>query len=385
MDQPCSDQLSLTATTARSRPHAGHNEAKRNWVFTWNNPPANAYDLLSAQRSRILACNVGREGLSEGRTPHLQGHLVFKNPIRLSQLRAMFPGVHFEIRRGTDQEAREYTEKEGNPDRLDWDTRPGQGARTDIAGMAAVIAAAPISAARNVATRMPEMYIKFHGGCNALARALLPPTPLIFHRQVNWHFGPTGTGKTHTAVTEAAASAGNEDDVFVWSSPNLKFAGTYSGQTHVVIDELRTNWDHFTFSGLLSLLGNSRHEVEVKGGTIPWRASHIWVTAPVPPRDFACLVGDPVEQLIRRCTTIREFAVPYVPAPPPLGPPGADPDLPATQPLPVSDRESPVLLPARSPALLVRSGARPPLPVFDCTMTDSDSDSGLDDLDDPLL
>lgn len=341
----------------------------RAWVFTWNNPPPNAYDLLSAHRAKIHVINVGREVGASG-TPHLQGHLVLRSPCRLSWLTRTFPGVHFAIRRGTESQAREYTEKEGLPDRLDWDDR-AQGQRSDLQAMAALVAAHPVSATRRVAAEMPEMFLKFHGGVSALSRALMPPTPLIVQRNVRWHYGPTGTGKTHTALQEATAAAGNDSDVFVWSVANLKFAGTYSGQEYVVLDELRTTWEHFTFSSLLALLGNSRHEVEVKGGTVPWRALHIWVTAPVEPRNFACVVGDPVEQLLRRIATTRYFDVPYVapaeaPAVPPPGtPPATQPLLPSTQPAYPDSDASVDLLPApqRSPAFMVRSGARAPLPM----------------------
>lgn len=283
-------------------------------MFTWNNPPADAYIQFQALREHISVINIGQEQGASG-TPHLQGHLVLKSPRRLSQLVAWFPGCHFEPRRGSEIQAREYTEKEGNPDRLDWDDRK-QGHRTDLAAMTAIVAANPLAAARNVAAEMPHLYVKFHSGVNALARALLKPTDLIVHREVNWHYGPTGTGKTHTALQEAQASAVSDDDIFVWSLPNLKFAGSYCGQSHVIIDELRTNWEHFSFSSLLSLLGNSRHEVEVKGGTVAWRALKIWVTAPVAPQHFCALVGDPIEQLLRRITTVRLFDVPYMQAPP---------------------------------------------------------------------
>jgi len=283
----------------------------RAWVFTWNNPPDNAYDMFAARRSDITVLNIGHEGVDPPRTHHLQGHLVLSSPRRLSQLRSWFPGVHFEPRRGTEAQAREYTEKEANLDRLDWDDRH-QGARTDISAMTALVASNPLSAARNVASQMPTMYVKFHSGVTALARALLPPTPLIVRRNVRWHYGPTGTGKTHTAICDAELSAVDPDDIFIWSIANLKFAGTYCGQSHVVIDELRTTWEHFSFSSLLALLGNSRHEVEVKGGTVPWRATNIWVTCPVAPSQFCSVVGDPIDQLLRRISSAREFLVPYV-------------------------------------------------------------------------
>jgi len=354
----------------------------RSWVFTWNNYPVDAYSVFEAQRADLISCiNIGREVGASG-TPHLQGHAVFKRAMTLRSLQRIFPGaIHWEVRRGTEQQAVDYTRKDGDADRLDWDDR-AQGSRSDLKAMAALVQADPVIAVTQVAQQMPEMFIKFHSGVAALQRALLGATPLHILRNVRWHHGPTGTGKTYTATAEACALAGDPARVFVWSTPNLKFAGSYAGQEYVVIDELRTNWEHFSFSGLLSLLGNSRHEVEVKGSTVPWRATHIWVTAPVEPRFFCSLVGDPIEQLLRRINSVRVFDVPYheqaaAAAPPPVAP-SATASLGPTQIVSDSDSDADSLrglVPRRSPAVVVRPGARAPLPVsIDLTQTDSDDE-----------
>jgi len=264
----------------------------RAWVFTWNNPPADAYELLSAQRHLINSINVGRE-VGESGTPHLQGHAVFKNPLRLSAILRHLPhGIHWEVRMGTEKQAVDYTMKEGDPDRLDWDDR-SQGARTDIRAMSALVAQAPRNAVRAVASQMPDMFVKYHHGVSALARALLPQSALRTERTCTWYYGPSGTGKTHTAVTEATALAGGDDtNVFIWNTQNFKFAGTYSGQQFVVIDELRADWAGFTYARLLTLLDVYRTEVEVKGGQLDWCATHVWITSPMHP-DQLC----PIEEL----------------------------------------------------------------------------------------
>jgi len=300
----------------------------RAWIFTWNNYPGNAFELLSAQRNLIISINVGREVGASG-TPHLQGHLVLKKPCRLSALVKLFPGVHFEVRRASEAAAIEYTEKEGDPDRLDWDDRQ-QGARSDLSAVAAIISANPRVGLRAVASQLPTMFLKFHSGVNALSRALLPLPPMFSPRNVKWFFGPSGTGKSFTALQEAMALA-PEDNIFRWTIQNLKFAGDYAGQQFVIIDELRTTWEHFTFARLLTLLDAYRCEVEVKGGQVPWCATHIWVTTPLHPHDFITddeRRGNPqaVTQLTRRIATVGEFnvvhpsaqAVPFCPdsAPP---------------------------------------------------------------------
>lgn len=293
----------------------------RSWVFTWNNYPADSYDRLSAQRSLFHACFVGKEVGASG-TPHLQGVLISKRPCRLSALVRLFPGVHFAPMRGTEQQAVDYTKKEGNPDRLDWDDRQ-QGSRTDLAAMAQLVAANPRVAVRTVASSMPTAFVKYHSGVTALARALLPVPPFFSKRYVKWFYGATGTGKSHTALLEAiAAAGGDESNVFRWTVRNLKFPGNYNGEEYVVIDELRSVWEHFTFGGLLTLLDDYRCETELKGGQVFWAPNTVWVTTPLHPDDFITdeeRRGNPqaIRQLRRRINEIREFTVFYEPPPPP--------------------------------------------------------------------
>jgi len=339
----------------------------RAWVFTWNNPPDDAYDQFTARRADISVLNIGREVGASG-TPHLQGHLVLRRPARLAALHRWFPNVHFEVRRGSEQQAREYTEKEGDPDRLDWDDRH-QGQRSDLTALTALVQANPRIGVRSAASQMPTAYVKYHAGVRALALALLPLPPMVCPRNVRWFFGPTGTGKSYTALQEALAATPDESNVFRWTLHNLKFAGDYTGQQFVVLDELRSDWEHFTFARLLTILDAYRCEVEVKNGQAPWCATDIWVTTPLHPDDFitdAERRGNPqaVQQLRRRIREVRQFDVAYVPAPPPS--PGplpsyfcADSD---------AERDSPVLLPVVG---------TPPLPraVFAPLSDDTDSDA----------
>jgi len=294
----------------------------RAWVFTWNNYPADSYDLFNRARVgfpttdlKLTSCHIGKEGNGPGKTPHLQGVCIFNRGTRLSQLLSLFPGglIHWEIMRGSEEQAIEYTKKEEEDDRLDFDDRH-QGARTDLAAACALIAVNPRSGVRAVAAAMPSLFVKYPSGIAALSRALLPVPPFRQIRNVHWFYGGSGTGKTFTAYAEATAAAADPDDIFVWSVHNLRFAGSYSGQRYVIIDELRTDWTDYTFAKLITLLDVYRSEVEVKGSQVPWCATDIWITTPLHPQDFVTDAerrGNPiaVRQLTRRIGDIREFTV----------------------------------------------------------------------------
>lgn len=349
----------------------------RSWVFTWNNPPPDAYDRLTATRVCFHAMFVGRE-VGAGGTPHLQGVAISKKPCRLASLVRMLPGVHFEVMRGTEAQAVEYTRKEGNPDRLEWDDR-AQGSRTDLAAVTALVQSNPRLAVRAVASQMPAAFVKFHQGVKALAHALQPTPPLRGPiPDVFWFYGRTGCGKSHTALEEAVDRAGgDESNVFRWTIPNFKFPGNFNGEEYVVIDELRSTWEHFSFGRLLTILDRFRCETELKGGQLYWAPKAIWVTTPLHPQDFVTdeeRRGNPVciAQLLRRITEIREFTHQYVHPPPAQAPDPPSPvdegqPRPYTPPLPrvptqcPSSDESDGAFRAR---MLVRRGAmRLPAPI----------------------
>lgn len=360
----------------------------RRWCFTWNNPPPDAYARFTAARAatrpqwHITAIAIGREGLGDiERTPHLQGWMAISTPQRLSALTRAFPGVHFEIMRGTESQAIEYTHKEHDENRLDWDDRQ-QGARSDLSAMAALVQSNPYRAAAVCAAEMPTLYLKYHGGVNALARALVPRRAPLQPRYVHWFYGPAGTGKTHTAVTEALALVnGVREAMFVWTLHSLKWAGSYTGQSVVVIDELRDNWSDFSYARLLTLLSHVDAEVEVKGGQVPWNADHIFITTPAHPNDFvtpAELFHNPQaqDQLTRRICDTRLFDVRHAnaqatlpgvavtsvvvaPIPSPPSPTTTEPLAPVAWP--PAMRDSPLDdpdYPQRSPPLVLRSDPR---------------------------
>lgn len=372
----------------------------RPWVFTWNNYPADAYDLFQANRHLFSVMHIGKEVSSTG-TPHLQGMLVCKRATRLSALHRLFPLVHFEKMRGSERQAIEYTEKEGDPDRLDWDDR-AQGARTDLHAATSLVTANPRTAISDIARTMPSIFTKYHAGLNALSRAVIPKPALIMPRTVYWFWGPTGTSKSWTALHAALdLAAGDESHIFLWTIQSLKFVGDYRGERFVVFQDLRTTWSDYTFSRLLTLLDSYRCEVEVKGGQVWWNAETIWITAPSPPSSFFTqdeFRSNPygLDQLLRRITAVREFDVPYaapacVPAPAPSQPDVVGGSCPATLPLPDICADSDVELsrpPVRSPALSgsvldralrvhhssLQPAARRPVPVPD---PDTDDECAL--------
>ena len=81
-----------------------------NWVFTLNNPePQHEQSLIDEVPYRYL---VFQHEISESGTHHLQGYVVLSRQLRLSALKKLLPTAHWEIRKGTHEQAKAYCTKE---------------------------------------------------------------------------------------------------------------------------------------------------------------------------------------------------------------------------------------------------------------------------------
>lgn len=85
----------------------------RAWVFTLNNYSDEEENKLFDTPDGVRYICCGRE-IGESGTPHLQGYMVFDNQVRISTCKKLLPRAHWEVRRGTDKQAREYCMKEGS-------------------------------------------------------------------------------------------------------------------------------------------------------------------------------------------------------------------------------------------------------------------------------
>lgn len=55
----------------------------------------------------------GRE-VGESGTPHLQGMIIFNNPVRFGTLKDLLPNAHVEIMKGTFDDSLAYCSKDGD-------------------------------------------------------------------------------------------------------------------------------------------------------------------------------------------------------------------------------------------------------------------------------
>jgi len=100
----------------------------RSWCFTLNNYDDAAVEILAQLECKYIV--YGKEKGDSG-TPHLQGYVVFPNPIGFNSVKGKLPsGCHIEKARGSPKQASDYCKKDG--DFVERGDCPSQGKRTDL-------------------------------------------------------------------------------------------------------------------------------------------------------------------------------------------------------------------------------------------------------------
>jgi hypothetical protein len=87
----------------------------KRWVFTFNNYTENDYNgfvkLLKIHSSKFI---IGKECGDQTHTKHLQGFIYFNKKVRPKSIFSIFPKIHWEKAKGSDEDNYFYCSKEGD-------------------------------------------------------------------------------------------------------------------------------------------------------------------------------------------------------------------------------------------------------------------------------
>lgn len=245
----------------------------RGWVFTLNNySSVDVPRAVEGVKYAIWQAEKGEKG-----TKHLQGYFLFESTKRLPGVKKIFPTAHWEIRRGTHEQARDYCSKEETRVEGPWTLgeEPSQGARSDL-----------LSLKRSIDEGKTEIEIwdqhfasmlKYHKGATIYRQ--LKSEVRNFKTFVTVITGPTGSGKSHAAHTFP--------NVYSLSHPGTKggqvWFDRYDGHQTVVIDEF---YGWIPYDLLLRLLDRFPLAVPIKGGFANFRPRFIVITSNKAPEDW---------------------------------------------------------------------------------------------------
>lgn len=137
--------------------------------------------------------------------------------------------------------------------------------------------------------------IKLRSWCTLKRIAIDHVKAQAIEKEVVVLWGPTGTGKSRKAWSDAGLDAYPKD-------PMSKFWDGYNGQENVVIDEFRGG---INISHVLRWLDRYPTIVEVKGASVCLKAKKIWITSNLDPRRwYDGLDKETLDALLRRFKTV---------------------------------------------------------------------------------
>lgn len=147
----------------------------RSYCFTINNPTLTPAELLEVAdalpcvRYLVFQQEAGAEG-----TPHFQGYVELTRPQRMAFLQTNLITGHYEARRGTRDQARDYAMKEDTRTEGPWESgewrAAGQGNRTDLSG---VVEACKTGSLKRVAETHPEAILRYSKVCSTFSSPCL--------------------------------------------------------------------------------------------------------------------------------------------------------------------------------------------------------------------
>lgn len=292
--------------------------SSRNWCFTISKEHMNSSNLIWVntkeedeifpesgfgrivkilealyQQGKITRAVIGDE-VGENGYEHGQGYIQFVNVRKQKFLKDMMPKAHLEIMRGTPCEAWDYCCKDGQYAAIG--ERPvGQGARKDLTEIKEM--------ALEGASRR-ELYdasANFQAFRFAEVGRQMSFVKRDWKPHVEWHYGPTGIGKSRYAH-------GQMPDAFVCvvdAVVNGFYFGGYDGEPDVIFDEFRGS--AMKMSLLLAILDRYPLTVRTIGGSMQFQGKRIIITSHESPEKAYCNAGEALGQLLRRIDVIHNW------------------------------------------------------------------------------
>lgn len=262
------------------------NKVFKTWTFRHSNPDDTTIDFFTHLTANKVT--VGLEHANqEGKTPHLQGAIVFRRGYRLTQLKKLSPSTHWEPGLTIDPEnycLKENIIRHEGYDKLNWAEYIWNGikeGKTDL----------------ELVESNPKTLFMLKAVGNARNLLVLPRKD---PPEVYWLWGPTGVGKTKWVEDTYP----DYQPLTLSGDKHAPFVNGYTGFANCVLfDDFRS--EDASMAWLLRITDRYRCVVNMKGYSLPWNPKVIVFTSPIPPDS---MYGDEdVTQLLRRITEVKNF------------------------------------------------------------------------------
>lgn len=263
----------------------------RRFTFTWNNrTKEDVLRVIDRYGDKISYMVAAEEVAPTTGTPHIQGYMELKKKTTPTSAQNYFGRtVALIISKGSAMDNLEYCSKaDAEPLVYGEPMRPG--GRTDIHEFKEAIAQG--SRWRDLADTHGSMLIKYPNGARLLKGIVEKESRKAWRDvTVTVLYGPTGTGKTRTAM--------DHDDVYKISPPYDWFDG-YDGEQILVIDEYDSQ---IPITRLLGILDGYQLRLPIKGGFTYAAWTRVIITSNISPYHWHEKAKDEHRQALDRRLT----------------------------------------------------------------------------------
>lgn len=210
----------------------------------------------------------------KGSHEHFQGYIELKRSQRIAALKKIYPTIHFEPRKGTQEQAIAYCRKVDTRVDGPWEfgSPAKKGARTDLSKLKEYATSGKRKA--DMPVELYESFAKYPKFYNTFERMAITTRRLDL--KVLLVIGPTGTGKTRLAYD-------NSSDLYVLpilGKRDMWFDG-YDGHKEVLLDDFS---GQIPLTQLLRLLDvYEKTQVPIKGGFVNFTPDRIIITTNIHP------------------------------------------------------------------------------------------------------
>lgn len=212
----------------------------------------------------------GQPEIGESGYRHWQLMGYYTNKVTLSRVKSDFGNTcHAEPSRSN--AAKEYVWKEDTRDGEPFEIGTLSLERNNGRDWERILAAAKSSRFDEIP---PDVFVRYYGSITRIGADYAEPT--FMERTCRVYYGPTGTGKSFRAWSEAGPGAYTKD-------PRSKFWYGYKGQKNVVVDEFRGGID---VAHILRWLDRYPCLVELKGSSRTLNAETVWITSNLHPDEW---------------------------------------------------------------------------------------------------
>lgn len=254
----------------------------RNWCLRLSNPTESSdefIDLFKDKSCRYLVFQ--KERGEENGLIHYQGYVEFSKVYRLGALKKIHNSIHWEPRRGTRDEARNYCIKEETRVDGPWeygDFGQKRGHRSDLEELYKLARSA--KTLTEVAEAMPGTYMRNYKAVQHVrqlpAFSKPPPRPEGQLPDIILYLGPPGTGKTRKAYQESP-------DLYATPVGKTLWFDGYCGEPDILLDDFSGN---FRLVDTFRLLDTYTIQVPIKGGHVWYQPKRLFITSNNHPRDW---------------------------------------------------------------------------------------------------